>query len=183
MTARQTSPLAITVLLAIVPACSGTQGSVDANQGVDATVQIDSGGSDSGANDAATSSDSPAPQDVGADSPAMPCPYELGAYTVMLSGAGCGDLVASAPECIHAGATACRVVLASQGTAGSALNGTVDLNANGGFASGAIMEGTVQRTGCTGTWNDAASQLTVDCGGVGSSQSCIATLTRTGACP
>jgi hypothetical protein len=114
---------------------------------------------------------------------APPCPDELGAYTVMITGAGCGDLAAGAPQCIKAGATACQVQLASQGTAGSALNGTVDLDMSGSFASGAVKEGSGQRTGCTGTWNATGSQLTVDCGGVGSSQSCIATLTRTGTCP
>jgi hypothetical protein len=55
---------------------------------------------------------------------------------------------------------------------------------SGNFASGAVKEGSVQRSGCTGAWNAAAAQLTVDCGGVGSSQSCIATLVRTGSsCP
>jgi hypothetical protein len=112
------------------------------------------------------------------------CPNELGAYTVMITGAGCGDLAAGAPQCIKAGSMPCQVLLVSQGTAGSALNGTVDLDMTGGFVNGAITEGTAQRTGCTGTWNPAASQLTVDCGGIGTSQSCIATLTRTGnTCP
>jgi hypothetical protein len=114
---------------------------------------------------------------------ALPCPDELGAYTVTTAGAGCGDLAAGAPQCIKPGATTCQVQLVSQGAAGSALNGTVDLDMSGSFASGAVKEGSVQRTGCTGAWNAAMSQLTVDCGGVGSSQSCIATLARTGACP
>jgi hypothetical protein len=113
-----------------------------------------------------------------------PCPDELGAYTVMLMGAGCGDLAAAAPQCIKAGNAPCQVQLVSQGTTGNALNGTVDLDMSGNFANGAVTEGTVQRTGCTGMWNAATSQLTVDCGGMGSSQSCIAVLTRTGnACP
>jgi hypothetical protein len=112
------------------------------------------------------------------------CPDELGAYTVMVTGAGCSDLTAGAPQCIKAGSSPCQVQLVSQGSAGAALNGTVDLDMAGSFANGAITEGTVRRTGCTGTWNSATSQLTVDCGGVGSSQSCIATLTRTGnTCP
>jgi hypothetical protein len=109
-----------------------------------------------------------------------PCPNELGAYTVTVAGLGCGDLVPTAPQCIQAGPTPCEVLLVSQGTAGEALNGDVDLDMNGNFTSGAVKEGSVQRTGCTGTWNAATSQLIVDCGGTGSSQSCIATLTRTG---
>jgi hypothetical protein len=114
---------------------------------------------------------------------AAPCPDELGAYTVMTAGAGCGDLVAGAPQCIKAGAASCQVQLVSQGAAGSALNGTVDLDMSGNFASGAVKEGSVQRSGCTGTWNATTSQLTVDCGGIGASQSCRATLVRTGNCP
>jgi hypothetical protein len=101
----------------------------------------------------------------------------------MITGAGCGNLTAGAPQCIQAGATACQVKLVSQGTTGSALNGTVDLDTSGSFTAGAVTEGTGGRTGCTGTWNAGSSQLTVDCGGLGTSQSCIATLTRTGACP
>jgi hypothetical protein len=81
------------------------------------------------------------------------------------------------------GAASCQVQLVSQGAAGSALNGTVALDMSGNFASGAVKEGSVQRTGCTGSWNPAASQLTVDCGGLGTSQSCVATLVRTGSCP
>jgi hypothetical protein len=115
---------------------------------------------------------------------AQPCPDELGSYTVALTGAGCGNLTAGAPQCIQAGAAVCQVKLSSQGAAGSALNGTVDLDMTGNFSGGAVTEGTGNRTGCTGTWNALTSQLTVDCGGVGSSQSCIATLTRTSdTCP
>jgi hypothetical protein len=55
---------------------------------------------------------------------------------------------------------------------------------DGSFTGAAITEGTGNRTGCTGTWNAGTSTLTVDCGGVGSSQSCIATLTRSSlTCP
>jgi hypothetical protein len=114
---------------------------------------------------------------------APPCPDELGAYTVLTAGAGCGNLTAGAQQCIQAGVASCQVKLVSQGAAGSALNGTVDLDMSGSFTSGAVTEGTVARTGCTGAWNPATSQLTVDCGGMGTSQSCIATLTRTGTCP
>jgi hypothetical protein len=117
--------------------------------------------------------------DASSDGASVPCPDELGAYTVMTAGPGCGDLAAGAPQCIQVGAASCQVQLVSQGAAGSALNGTVDLDMSGNFASGAVKEGSVQRTGCTGTWNPAASQLTVDCGGVGTTQSCIATLVRT----
>jgi hypothetical protein len=104
----------------------------------------------------------------------------------MIMGQGCGDLAPTAPECIKQGNTPCQIVLVS-GSAMSvagALSGTVDIDMTGGFMGGAIKEGSVQRTGCTGVWNPATSQLTVDCGNVGSPQSCIAILTRTGnVCP
>jgi hypothetical protein len=103
---------------------------------------------------------------------------------VQLSGEGCGDLNTSVPQCIVAGAGACDDQLLSQGAAGAAINGTVTVDMSGAFSIGALTEGSTQRVGCTGTWNAAASQLTVDCGGVGTSQSCVATLTRTGnTCP
>jgi hypothetical protein len=110
------------------------------------------------------------------------CPDELGAYAVTTAGGGCGDLIAGAQQCIQASTTACQVQFFSQGVAGPALNGTVNLDVSGDFANGFVSEGTAMRAGCTGTWNAATSQLTVDCGGIGTSQSCVATLTRTGSC-
>src|SRR5262249_43641937 len=104
----------------------------------------------------------------------------------MIMGQGCGDLVPTAKQCIKQGNTACDIVLVSggAGTVGAALNGTVTIDMTGGFTGGAIKEGTVQRTGCTGVWTRVPSQLTVTSGGVGSTQSRIATLTRTSTtCP
>jgi hypothetical protein len=112
------------------------------------------------------------------------CPDEIGTYTVVTSGAGCSDLVMSAVQSITPGASACQVQLVSAGAGGSALNGTITLDSYGNFAGGAVKEGTVQRTGCTGVWSAGMSQLTVDCGGMMTSQSCVALLTRTGTtCP
>jgi hypothetical protein len=136
---------------------AGADSAVDAAQGMEASVD---GGMDS--------------------SPGQPCPDETGTYTVAISGAGCGDLMMSATQSITAGASVCQVKLVSQGAGGTALNATVTLDDYGNFSGGAVQEGTGQRTGCTGTWKAGASQLTVDCGGTMSSQSCIATLTRTG---
>jgi hypothetical protein len=82
--------------------------------------------------------------------------------------------------------TACAISFVSNGSGagGNALNGNASLSGTGDFSGAAIREGTVQRTGCTGTWNGATSTLTVDCGGMGTSQSCVATLVRTAAvCP
>jgi hypothetical protein len=100
-------------------------------------------------------------------------------------GQGCGDLDTGAPQCIKPTNVPCEFTLTSQQTAnGTGVNGTVDLDMSGDFANGAVKFGTVQRSGCVGTWNSSMSQLLVDCGGVGTTQSCTAVLTRTGAsCP
>jgi hypothetical protein len=109
---------------------------------------------------------------------AGPCTGERGAYSISLGGQGCGDLNASAPECVVQ--SACGITFVSNSPGGvNGLNGTASLGADGSFTGAAITEGTGNRTGCTGTWNAATSTITVDCGGVGSSQSCRATLTRT----
>jgi hypothetical protein len=113
------------------------------------------------------------------------CPNEAGVYTVTDFGQGCGDLDTTAPECIKPTNVACEVALTSQQTPnGTAVNGAVDLDMSGGFMNGLVTFGSTQRSGCVGTWNASMSQLLIDCGGVGSSQSCTAVLTRTGAtCP
>src|SRR5882724_11559895 len=95
---------------------------------------------------------------------AGPCPDQHGAYSVSIAGQGCGDLAAG-PECITQ--IACEITFASNGMA---LNGTASLGMDGAFTGAAITEGTLNRTGCTGTWNESTSTLTVDCGGVGTSQ-------------
>jgi hypothetical protein len=114
---------------------------------------------------------------------AGPCPDQHGAYSVAISGQGCGDLNASAPECITQ--SACTVTFTSSAPAGgNALNGSAMLGMDGAFLGAAITEGTVNRTGCVGMWSASSSTLIVDCGGVGTSQSCRATLTRTSTtCP
>jgi hypothetical protein len=100
------------------------------------------------------------------------CPDQYGAYSVALSGVGCGDTAMGA-QCVTQ--TSCHVTFASSG----GLNGMASLAMDGSFTGAAITEGTGTRTGCAGTWSAATSTITVDCGGVGSSQSCRAALTRT----
>jgi hypothetical protein len=157
---------------------SSTDASLDSSGGGDARSGTDTGGADQ---DAGLGGDSnpqgtDAAEAGGGD--AGPCPDEHGAYSVALAGAGCGDLAASAPQCIQQ--NTCTITFGSSGSGGTkALNGDATLLIDGVFTGAAIKEGSVQRTGCTGTWNATTSTLTVDCGGVGSSQSCIATLTRT----
>jgi hypothetical protein len=157
---------------------SSTDASLDSSGGGDAGSGTDTGGADQ---DAGLGGDSN-PQGTDASETgagdAGPCPDEHGAYSVALTGAGCGDLAAGAPQCIQQ--NTCALTFVSSGSGGAkALNGNADLVVDGSFTGAAIKEGSVPRTGCTGTWSAATSTLTVDCGGVGNSQSCIATLTRT----
>jgi hypothetical protein len=112
--------------------------------------------------------------DVDAGFDAGPCPDQHGAYSVALSGAGCGD-TATAGQCVTQ--SGCHITFGS--TPATALNGFASLGMDGSFTMAAITEGTGNRTGCVGTWDATTATLTVDCGGVGSSQSCRATLTRT----
>jgi hypothetical protein len=123
--------------------------------------------------------DAKPPDASSADATVNPCPDEAGAYSIALTGAGCGNLSATASECVMQ--DVCTITLT---TTGGGLAGTTPLGTDGSFANGAITEGTGNRTGCTGTWDPGKSTLTVDCGGIGSGQSCIATLTRTASsCP
>jgi hypothetical protein len=111
------------------------------------------------------------------------CPDVLGAYAIMVvEGQGCGDLNTSAPQCIRQGPQGvCDIVFQSAVPAGvPAINGDPTLQNDGSFANGALREGTVDRTGCTGSWDSATATMTVDCGGTGSSQACVVALRRTG---
>jgi hypothetical protein len=132
-----------------------------------------------GSNSGGTKSDAAVDAPVDAPVDAGPCPDQHGAYSISISGQGCGDLNATGSECVTQ--NACTITFASSG---GALNGTAMLGMDGSFTGAAITEGTVNRTGCTGTWAAGTSTLTVDCGGIGTSQSCVATLTRTSkTCP
>jgi hypothetical protein len=114
------------------------------------------------------------------DAPNAPCPDVSGAYSIVLiQAAGCGDLSPTARQCIQQ--QGCAITFASQGLANtSAIDGDPTLQADGSFDGAALKEGMVPRTGCTGTWDAMTSTMTVDCGGSGSSQSCVVALTRTG---
>jgi hypothetical protein len=98
---------------------------------------------------------------------------------------GCGTTFsASAPECIKQ--TVCTATFSSRTLDGgdTGISGTAFIKSDGSFTYAALKEGTVNRTGCTGTWDEGTGTLTVDCGGVDSGQSCVVTLTRTGnPCP
>jgi hypothetical protein len=114
------------------------------------------------------------------DAPNAPCPDVSGAYSiVILQGAGCGDLSAVARQCIQEDTQGCAITFVSQGSSNTAaINGDPLLQADGSFDNASLKEGTVDRTGCTGSWDARTSTMTVDCGGTGSSQSCVVALTR-----
>jgi hypothetical protein len=87
-----------------------------------------------------------------------------------------------APECIMLAQQICafQLVSATSGVT-PAVNGVVTLQSDGSFSNAALQFGTAQRTGCTGQWDAASQTLTMDCGGMGSSQSCVVTIKRSGA--
>lgn len=114
---------------------------------------------------------------------AGPCPDISGGYgQITTSGQGCGNINTAAPECIMLAQQICAFQLVSAPSTGQpAVNGVVVLQSDGSFSGAALQEGSVQRTGCTGQWSSGNQTLTLDCGGMGSSQSCIVTMVRTGA--
>jgi hypothetical protein len=177
------------------------EGGVEASAGggdgsvSDGTVGGDAAGSDAqGPRDAQADvqDGSSAAQDSGdamaADGPVAPCADVRGTYLVTVVGSGpantgCGDLNTSASECIRQPLGTCAIELRSNPTTGGgpvAVAGSAQLQNDNVFDSAALTEGTANRTGCTGVWNPATSALTVDCGGTGTTQSCIVKLTRTG---
>jgi hypothetical protein len=89
---------------------------------------------------------------------------------------GCSNLNATAPECIVQ--TGCDIVLKSVVAGGTpAINGSASLQNDGSFSGAALTEGTLPRTGCVGTWSGVPAALTVDCGGMNSTQACVVKLT------
>jgi hypothetical protein len=155
--------------------------------GADALLDVGSGGDDASTTDATgdavadVTSDGAGDVQSATDGPAPLCPDVAGAYAITLVDAqGCGDLNPLAKQCIQQ--TGCAVVFQSSASGGAkpAINGDPMLQQDGSFSGGALKEGTVNRTGCTGTWDQGLSTMTVDCGGTGSSQACVASLRRVG---
>jgi hypothetical protein len=109
---------------------------------------------------------------------------EEGAYSVNADGLGC------ATESIPTGATVCikqngceLAITTVAGTA-NAVSGTVPIGPAGGFGNGDIQQGTAQRNGCIGFWDQVYMRLHIVCGSMGpaclatNSQCCEVTLTR-----
>jgi hypothetical protein len=146
-----------------------------------ASVDLAGGGADlSGAADGAPAIDLATAETGGQ------CPKPVGTYSVSASGQGCGDLNANAPQCIGNVGMPCVAYFQSVPPTGGAgaINGQAMLQPDGSFTNASLIFGTIYRTGCTGTWDAATSMLIADCGGMGSSQSCVVTLLRTAtSCP
>jgi hypothetical protein len=153
------------VVVASLAAGCGSSFSPAADAGAPADAASDAG-------DAGSSSDAAADAINGA------CPEEEGKYGVVATGSGCGNLASSGVGCITQ--SECAITLAPSGAVNSTdLMGTAEVQSDGSFQNATFMEGASTRTGCVGTWDPATSKLTIDCGGVGTTQSCHAVLTRT----
>lgn len=174
---------------------SGPDGSVantDGAAGGDSAGSVDTGGGNDGSNasdggnDASFLGDSALTLD-GNDGGG--CPNTLGGYSPLVAtGMGCGDFNSLAKQCIlpasGAGSSmnACVVRFNSEQPATiPAVNGPmlgVDIKADGTFDNAALRLGTINRTGCTGSFNEGTQTMTVTCGGTGTSQSCTITMVR-----
>lgn len=176
----------VPVLFVVVSACGGSDfGTAFGNPsdgGGDGSSDGSSATSDGGGDDGATASDGGGgmPDATPRRDSGGNCPDVVGLYAItVVDGAGCGDLNPVARQCIRQ--NTCGILFRSEVPQGTipAINGTANLAADGSFMNATLTEGTVMRSGCTGTWDDATSTMTVDCGGTGSSQSCVLSLLRT----
>jgi hypothetical protein len=158
---------------------SGSAGSSGSSSG-GATADGGPGNGEAAADDGPGGNDVTSPS---MDAPGAPCPDVSGAYSIaVLQAAGCGDLSPIARQCIQQDAQGCAITFVSQGSSNTAaINGDPTLQADGSFDGASLTEGSGMRSGCTGSWDDLTSTMTVDCGGTGSSQSCVVTLTRVSA--
>jgi hypothetical protein len=166
----------------------GDDAGAETGGGADATPDSNVGGETGTGGDASPGADASGGNDAGGDAisssdaagDAAACPDEHGKYSYVATGLGCGDLGVGSPECIRQ--TACAITFVSApSNAMAGLNGDPTIASDGSFTGGSIREGTLQRSGCTGSWDAASSTLIVVCGGMSTTQSCTVTLTRTAA--
>ncbi len=158
----------------VTAACGGTSGN-----------PLDDGGTTGDGNnqngDGSTNDGQAAPDTGNGDGSAAQCPNEAGRYTVTLSGQGCGNTAGDVPECIQQ--QQCDISISFSSSGGSSLGiksqSPLPIGQDGSFTNGSIQEGSANRSGCVGTWDQNASTLTITCGGANTSQSCVAVLTRT----
>ena len=155
-------------MFVVTAACGGATGN-----------PLDDGGttSDGSSNDAASNDAANAP-DTGNGDASAPCPNEQGRYTMKLTGQGCGDTAADASECIQEQSCNVSIDFNSSGSSAKGIKGQTSIAQDGSFTNAGMQEGSANRSGCIGAWNQTASTLTITCGGTNSSQSCVAVLTR-----
>lgn len=140
------------------------------------------GGSDSGGDSSGNDSGGDATMDAANNNDAADgaaCPDESGSYTVTFTGQGCGNVATSAPICIQE--SSCTITLSTGAGGSNEISGTTPIVADGSFTGAALNEGSMNRTGCVGSWDAGTSTLTIDCGLMNTTQSCRATLVRKGA--
>lgn len=161
---------------------AGSSGSVTASgsmSGSGASSGMASGAS-TGNSASGNATGSPSGSTSGAASGSPQCPSLGGGYRMAAVDArGCGNTLSpTSPECIRQ--VGCSAAISFPLVAGAkpGIRGDATLQSDGSFVGAAITEGTLPRTGCTGTWDAATSTLTVDCGGKGTTQSCVLSLTR-----
>lgn len=158
---------------------SGTWSSGSATAGSAAAGATSGGAASGSASSGIVSSGS-------ASSGAPACDALPAAYAIELTDpVGCGNLVPAAIECISQ--AGCTATLRPLTPAKPGISGTVNLTVGAGgvtgFTNASLTLGNVMRTGCTGQYNGPSGTLTIDCGGMGSAQSCVVALHRTGTCP
>jgi hypothetical protein len=178
------------------------------NIGADGAAADSDGSSETGAGTDGSSTDGNTPTEGGTDASFLGdsaltldgndgggCPNPLGGYAPLVAtGMGCGDFNSLAKQCVvaapgmSAGGNACLVRFNSeQPNTIPAVNGPqlgVDIKSDGSFDNAALRLGTIARTGCVGSFNEAAQTMTVTCGGTGTSQSCTITMVRSSVtCP
>lgn len=177
--------LALVCFASVAAACGGTSTDLfgtgsdgGAGSGGDGGTASDGSG---GRGDGSASSDSGTASDAAPINDSGICPDVRGRYSISHTGLGCGDLVNDSPQCIDENASCDIDIQSKRADAGLALgvNGTTNLQTDGTFSGASLTLGTIDRTGCTGAWDESGKTMTIDCGGTGVSQSCVVTLTRT----
>lgn len=104
------------------------------------------------------------------------CPQIAGFYAVAATGLACPDQPDTS-FCIKQ--SGCTIELDGQ-----KFQGQITVGPDGSFTNATVVEGQQTRSGCVGNWDPKLSILTIDCGGVGTTQSCGLRLTRSApVCP
>jgi hypothetical protein len=137
---------------------SGSGGAAGAGGSVGSGGSVGTGGGVNG--DGGPITDAAKDVVVTPDAPAT-CPDVYGLYAITDVSGKCGDLDKDAAQSIDG--KSCALHFVSVG----AINGGADLDANGQFSGAKLYEGTVQRSPCTGVWDQNGQTMTVVCGGEG----------------